>query len=373
MAKKVHKSDVSQTQKKTTESCQNVGHGKFCLRHTAKKYWHTVRQKLSRFSWHKTTECGRLLWQKIGHTTQFVSDAWKTILFCGLIFLAVYYLLGSKISEKIDLAHIYIAPKEVTQISQTADCAAFLIRREVDDKMWTANLPFIFPASILDNMPNFQIGIISAARDVNAALKQMQNISETQREDLQKAHKLLNYSPYVWLQTKQDGFGLAPSANTQYRKAAKSLNKFNLRQKFTPTAADFPKILAVLSRKLKKTIARSEAYWREHAGDWFDFKADDVFYYNRGYAFALWQMGKALGSDYKEAILASNAYEDWTYLLSSLQQAAELSPLIVRNGNPQSLTAPNHLLAQTYFLVRALSALEKICNLTEDTADADQN
>ena len=372
MAKKAPKNDISQSKEVTGDS-PKLARGKFCLRRTAKKYWQAARQKVSNFSWHKTAEYGRRLWQKTGQMTQFVSDAWKTILFCGISFLGVYYLLGSKISEKIDITHEYSVPQNVAEICQTADSAAFLIRREVDDKMWTPNLPFIFPAVILDNMPNFQIGIISAARDVSVALKQMQNINETQREDLQKAHKLLSYSPYVWLQTKQDGFGLAPSANTQYRKAAKSLNKFNLRQSFVPTAADLPKILTVLSRKLKKNIAKSESYWREHAGEWFDFKADDVFYYNRGYAFALWQMCKALGNDYKEAILAANAYEDWTYLLSSLQQAAELAPLSVRNGKPQSLTAPNHLLAQNYFLVRAVSALEKICNLTEDTADADQN
>ena len=368
MAKKAPKSDISQTKKTTF---QNAIRGKFCLRPSAKKYLQKAWQKLSDFSWHKTADYGRRIWHKIGHLTQFISDAWKSLLYCSLTFLVVYYLLGSKISEKIDTSRVYTIPKDVSEISQTADCAAFLIRREVDDKMWTANLPFIFPAAILDNMPNFQIGIISAARDVNAALKQIQNISETQREDLLKAHKLLSYSPYVWLQSKQDGFGLAPSANTQYRKAAKSLNKFNLRQKFVPSSADLPKILTVLSRKLKKNIAKSESYWREHVGDWFDCKADDVFYYNRGYAFALWQMCKALGNDYKKAILVANAYEDWTYLLSSLQQAAEFSPFYVRNGNPQSLTAPNHLLAQNYFLARALSALEKICNLTEDTADAD--
>ena len=368
MAKKAPKSDTSQAKE---ETYQNVIRGKFCLRHSVEKYLQKARQKLNGFSWRKTAGCCRRLWHKIVRLTQFVSDAWKTILFCGFTFLTVYYLLGSIISEKIDTAQVYTIPKDVSEISQTADCAAFLIRREVDDKMWTANLPFIFPAAILDNMPNFQIGIINAVRDVSAALKQAQNISEVQREDLQKAHKLLSYSPYVWLQSKQDGFGLAPSANTQYRKAAKSLNKFNLRQKFIPASADLPKILALLSRKLKKNIAESESYWREHDGDWFDFKADDVFYYNRGYAFALWQICKTLGNDYKKAILVANAYEDWTYLLSSLQQAAEFSPFYVRNGNPQSLTAPNHLLAQNYFLVRALSALEKICNLTEDTADAD--
>ena len=401
MAKKAPKREISQPKEKTGDS-QNLVRDKFCWRRTIQKHWQAARQKISNFSWRKTAEYGRRLWQKIRtypykqklknlrwrnikqwpiwqkirRLSQLISDSWKTVLFCLLTFFGVYYLLGSQISEKIDIKTKYNPTLQTTTESQTAGCLAFLIRRETDEKMWTPNLPLLFPASILDNMPNFQIGIISAARDVSAALKQLQNINETQKQDLKKAHQLLTYSPYVWLLSKKGSFGLAPSANAQYRKAAKSLQKFNVRQEFVPAQADLSRILALFSRKLRKITAQTEDYQREHADDWFDFKADDIFYYNRGYAFALWQIGRALGIDYKETILAADTYADWTFLISSLRQAAEFGPLIVRNGSLQSITAPNHLSTQNYYLMRALATTEKIRHVLEESgvnADADKN
>ncbi len=389
MAKDTRKpKTTSKTEKKETAQ-------KFCLIRWGRKHIQSIKNKVSRFSWFDTiTFCKKFarkiktypylqilqklrwrevkqwtVWQKTGRAMRFISDSWKTVLFCLFTFFGCYYLLGSLIAEKIDTTTRCRFLVQTNVTNQTAECMAFLIKQEVDEKMWTPNLPLLFPASILDNMPNFQIGVISAARDMSGALKQLQNINDTQKEDLKKAHKLLNYSPYVWLLSKQSSFRLAPSANTQYRKAAKSLSKFNARQDFLAEPADLYKILTIVCRKLKKITAASEDYQREHAGDWFDFKSDDIFYYNHGYAFALWQIGKALSIDYKTTILNAGAYTDWTAFTASLQQAAEYRPLIVRNGTPQSLMTPNHLLVQNYYLMRALAAAEKIQNLLERHPD----
>ena len=40
--------------------------------------------------------------------------------------------------------------------------AADLVTREVDVHTWTPMMPFFMPAGILDNMPNFQRGIMAA-------------------------------------------------------------------------------------------------------------------------------------------------------------------------------------------------------------------
>ena len=85
-----------------------------------------------------------------------------------------------------------------------------------------------------------------------------------------------------------------------------------------------------------------------------------IFFIIIGYAFALWQISKAMGIDFKEIILAHDAYTDWTYLQSSLRQAAQFRPYVVRNSPPDGLWSPNHLMAQNFYLARALAAIERI-------------
>ena len=101
-----------------------------------------------------------------------------------------------------------------------------------------------------------------------------------------------------------------------------------------------------------------------------DTKADDLFYYAKGYAFAWWQMSRTLGEDFKRVIVDHNLYQDWTYLVSSLKKAAELKPLIVRNGKADSVWVPNHLIMQNFYLLRAAVVIEKMHSaLARETYD----
>lgn len=313
----------------------------------------------------------RLAGQIIKAWSAKISDWWKTILICLLTFMTVYYGIGSQLSENIDTTSGYTLPKGESKAFATAQAMNFLILRETDDKMWTPNLPLLFPAAVLDNMPNFQKGIMAAVRDMSGVMRKVSYLNETQLSDANEAFELLSYPPHIWLLSKKGTFGIAPSSNAQYRRAAKRLRKLNERQDFAAASADFSRFLDTIARKLRKIIAKSEEYQREFAGKRFDFEADDVFYFNRGYAFALWQICRALGVDYKDDILKSGAYTDWTFLNASLRQAAEFKPLWVRNGKPESLGTPNHLMVQNYYLTRALAALEQVRFLRQRGADAD--
>lgn len=286
--------------------------------------------------------------------------SWQTVILCLLTFLFFYYFLGSQLAENIDVKTEYALPKEKSVKMETAHAMAFLLRREVDEKMWTPNLPPLFPVYILDNMPNFQKGIIAGVHDMNNVLRRLKGLSEVQHEDLSKAGKMLNYAPDVWLLSKQGSFGIAPSSNAQYRKAAKYLQKFNMRADFVPQSQNLALVLAQMSKKISDMAQKSETHVREYSSDFIDTKADDIFYYNCGYALAWWQISKALGYDFKDIIVGFGAYADWTYLVSSLHHAATLNPLVVRNGQPNGLWAPNHLMGQNFYLMRALAAIERI-------------
>lgn len=322
------------------------------------KIWNKVRK----FKLQKSTayKLGKKFFKKL-------SDSWKIVLTVVPLFLIFYYGLGSKIVENMDVKTEYKFEKsDKVPLFKTADGMTFLIRREVDDKMWTPNLPMIFPAYVLDNMPNFQVGIITAVKDIAGTMRYFKNNTETQSKDIEEAYKLLSYPPNIWIMSRKGKFNLAPSSNSQYRKAGNELRKFMRDGIYKPNADDLRLLLKKISSKLQKLTLDSEEYQQENTAKWFDGEEDNLFYNHKGYAFAMWQISKVLCRDYKDIIVNNDLYEDWVRMSASLQKAAEFSPIIIRNGNPDSVFTPNHLLSQNYYLLRAISAAEKIRgNLSE--------
>lgn len=299
------------------------------------------------------------VWRGIKKISKKISSSRKVFLrsICG--FLLVYYGLGSLFVENMNVTHTYPLPKVSRNKSEVIGTLAFLIKREIDSKMWTPNLPAAFPAYVLDNMPNFQIGIITAVRDGAGTMRNFVNKTPEQQKHIKKAEELLRYSPYIWLTAKKGKVGLAPSANAQYRKARIELLKYN-DENFILYQADFETYLTRLSSALRRLIQKNDSQIIEHSSALLDTKADDVFYVTRGYAFASWQIALAMGFDFKKLIVQYDVYNEWTYLLSSLQKAAEFKPLYVRNGKLGGIFGANHLLVQNYYLERALVAATQI-------------
>lgn len=289
-----------------------------------------------------------------------ITSSWRLFCSCFIGFLFIYYILGGLIVDDTSVTFVYPQAKEKNQKSEMVNAMAFLINREVDHKMWTPNLPFIFPAYILDNTPNFQIGVISAVRDTTGLLKNFSGHNAAQKENLKKAYEYLQYSPYIWLLSQKSSFSIAPSANTQYRKARNELLKYNKEGVFPISSLEFEKYLGRLSHSLQLLSNQNDNQITEHSDDWFDNKADDIFYRAKGFAFGYWQIAEAAGIDYKAVILQYNVYTEWTHLLASLQKTAEFRPTIVRNANPESSFSPNHLAIQNYYLKRAQAAALQI-------------
>ena len=303
-----------------------------------------------------------LRWKKIYKFLRKISNRSYKIIIAFPLFIVFYYLIGSLISENIDTQTEYkLANKHLPKL-ETAECMSFLIKREVDTKIWTPNLPFIFPAYVLDNMPNFQTGIIKATYDTAKILRKFERNNEPQKKNIKAATELLNYPPDIWLMSKKSKLNLSPSSNSQYRKAGHELHQYSQNGAFSPLKNDFLLLLSATEDNLQNLVRKNENYQQENMLLWIDFHVDDYFYQNKGYAFALWQIYKVLGSDYKEIILQYNSYVEWTHVLSSLRKAAEFEPFIIRNGKPDSLTAPNHLLLQNFYIQRAISAIEKVHN-----------
>lgn len=336
-----------------------------CLQ-AGKRWFLFARNKAKKI---KLRHIKKYLLKKYRKISRLISDAWKPLIIGVPSFLFCYYIIGALISENIDITPI---KREKTNL-QTLDTLGQILKREVDEHIWTLNLPLIFPARILDNMPNFQRGVLQSVRDSAQAIKNLQFIDEVQKKSLKKASKLLNYPADVWILAQKSAFSIAPSSNSQYRKARKEFEKANAGRKIFVGKTDLQNILEYMANNLQKTATKNEERVREFSGNYVDFRADNVFYFTKGYAFVIWQISEALAIDFKEDILAAEAYADWTLMTANLRKATEFNPLIVRNGVPDSFMAPNHLLIQNYYLAMARAQAEKILkmigNLDNATTD----
>lgn len=299
----------------------------------------------------------------------FVTTWWHTliVLFAAIIFL--YYPIGGLLVSNIDRSTNYEISDNHPEQSGTVEMMAFIINREVNEKIWTPNLPFFFPSYFLDNMPNFQLGMFDALSKFASSFSKRldKKITSNEDSDLSKAAELLRYPGTVWMFSAENKLLPAPSANSQYRRARKRLITFNQdlsagTEIFYKSPADLAYILNKSQINLKRSHKALENHIREESHDWFDTQADNIFYYQQGKAYAYYLLMKALGHDYQDIIVAANQYQNWTKLLKALEEASSLAPAVVRNGELDSLTAPNHLSYLELYILKAQILMKKIAD-----------
>lgn len=298
----------------------------------------------------------------------FIRKSWKSLLVVVPLFLLLYYAVGSWATHNIDKNPGFKVATPEKGMALTSTVAA-LIKREVDDKMWTPNLPVIFPGYVLDDMPAYQTGILRSLRVMVRALA-----GKYDSEDLNHAAEFLDYPPNIWLLSKTENLSLAPSSGAQYRKARKALLRFNNEniQAGVSDTAVLAGLLQAVEKGIGAEIAALEIHVRENSSDWTDNKADDVFYGSQGALYGYYILLNALAEDFKGQILDNGQYEAWTSACKTLENGFSLSPSVVRNGGPSSLLAPNHLLALAYYAAKAQYQISKMAAVIA-AGEADDN
>lgn len=286
----------------------------------------------------------------------YIRRSWKSIAVVVPVFLVLYYVIGGYVTNTID-KDTSVEIKSDDQGFDFVATGAFLIKREVDDHMWTPNLPFIFPGYVLDNMPSFQTGILHS---VKTSVKSLSSVYET--DDINQALKLLKYPTNIWILSKGENLALAPSSGAQYRKARKEMLNFNKNTDFA--ASDNKKVflsfLTAMEKDLKKITDNIENQVREFSVDWIDFRADNIFYLNQGKIYGHYILLKAASQDFKHLIIETKQYEKLTSLLKYLEDAIMLNPIIVRNGQIESITGSNHLMVLNYYIAKSCYILNQI-------------
>lgn len=337
-----------------------------------KKFINTQKDRLKQLNWKIFN------WEKLKTsflaTFHFLTSWWRILLSGFVLFICLYYPLGAWFTHNLDRNTGYEINTDNNKQSAGIEMASFIINREVNDKLWTANVPFFFPSYFLDNMPNFQLGMINATADIiNSFSRRIDSpiINQEQNSVLKTAADLLKYDGKIWMFSPNNRFTPVPSANTQYRKARKDLIAFNQALNndeiiFYRRPEDLVFILKKVNCNLKKSLDSLDNQIREESSSWTDFKADDVFYYNQGKAYAYYLLLKAIGHDYKDILVEKNVYFLWTKTIKSLEDASSIDAFSIRNAELNSLTAPNHLVYLAYYMEKAqtinkdiISALNK--------------
>jgi hypothetical protein len=295
-------------------------------------------------------------------------------LVAGLVAVFLIYLVAaSAIVSKIDDDGAFVAPQPTPGGSMAVDMAAALIDREVDANGWTANDPFFMPGALLDNMPNYQQGMIYAlsrfATELGDQLGRTRGTSQID-PDLDRAAGLLRYPGTVWIFDLDTSWAPTASSESQYRSAAESLRKFNGRvadgtAPFERRTDNLIRTLERISSDLGSRSAVTAAHI-EKSGGWLDFQADDIFYDTKGRLYTYYMMLNALGQDFAGVIRQAGADAVWAQMLDSLRDAVALQPLMISNGAPDSQMLPNHLAAQGFYLLRARTQINEVVNILQN-------
>ncbi len=286
--------------------------------------------------------------------------------------LLLYYPIGMAWVHTIDDDPEYTVSGEVAQnASRSVAIAAELIDREINQNRWTANDPFFMPSAALDNMPNFQQGVIGAlarfAFELTDQIGRTRGSSQTD-PDLQEAAGLLQYSGTKWIWDPTVAFWPTAASEKQYEKARTSLLSYN--ERLAGGGAVFDRradnLLATMDRMsvdLGSSSAVLDRHIAEHSGDFIDTQSDDVFYNIKGQLYAYYLLCRELEHDFGNVIAERELGSVWSQMLDSLRQAATLDPLVVINSEPDGIWFASHLSAQGFYLLRARTRLKEISNI----------
>ncbi|WP_261844095.1 DUF2333 family protein [Aliamphritea ceti] len=236
------------------------------------------------------------------------------------------------------------------------------------------------PGLWLDNIPNWEFGVLVQARDMARALRKDFSRSQSQSTedvDLIQAEPLLHFDNNSWL---------LPATESEYRKGVKALLAYEVRLARNDDAAQFyaradnlrdwladvSTRLGSLSQRLSASVGQKRVN-TDLAGDnaarqstvaateleiktpWLEI--DDVFYEARGTAWALIHLLKAVEQDFAPALEKKNALISLRQIIRELEstQSTIWSPMIL-NGTEFGFLS-NHSLVMASYISRANAAI----------------
>lgn len=292
----------------------------------------------------------------------------RWILWAVLVVLALYYPVGMLWLHKIDDNPDFAPPSGAPGESRAVAVAAALVTREVDINRWIASDPFFMPGSALDNMPNYQTGIVTAVArftvEMTDQLGRMRGSSQID-PDLDKAGGLLRYPGDRWVWDPSNSFLPQVPSTQQYRAGRDALVAYNKRLAagqavFERRSDNLQALLDRMAADIGSASAIVDRHIIEHGGDLLDFQADNIYYANKGRLYAYYLILRELGVDFQAVLREREAVNLWQQMVDTFRSAATLQPWVVVNGRPDSQFLPSHVAAQGFYLLRARTQLREV-------------
>jgi hypothetical protein len=237
------------------------------------------------------------------------------------------------------------------------------------------------PGLWLDNMPNWEYGVLIQSRDLARSMREVYSRSQSQsREDvdLARAEPQLNFSASSWIM---------PASESEYRQARRHLESYlgrlvdeadtdaqffaradNLRYWLSSVENRLGSLSQRLSasvgqRRINTDLAGEDAARQSTSAPaesdvktpWLEI--DDVFYEARGAAWALLHFMRAADIDFADVLERKNARISLQQIIRELEstQKAVWSPVIL-NGSGFGVLA-NHSLVMGSYISRAHAAM----------------
>lgn len=247
------------------------------------------------------------------------------------------------------------------------------------------------PGVIMDNMPNWEFGVIVQVRDLAQALRNDMSRSRSQSTedtDLAIAEPQFNFPSDSWW---------FPASEKEYRKGIDAVDRYfqnlvdkgNADTQFYARADNLNAWLGLVNKRLGSLAQRLSAsvgeyrYNTDLAGDraarqatpgrgasvvaetpWLQI--DDVFYEARGSTWALMHFLRAVRVDFAGVLEDKNAEASMDQIIRSLEQSQRpvWSPVVL-NGDGFGLLA-NHSLTMTSYIARANAAIIELRRLLSE-------
>lgn len=292
----------------------------------------------------------------------FVVKWWHWVLGGVFAFMVLYYPAGALLYNRIDL-NPRLGETAAESRTRALDTMAELIARETEKNVYTPNLPFFFPTSVLDNMPSFQTGVMQGVYVVTAAFSRAQGAPEP----LERAAAAAGYPADVW---HIDGWKPAVSSVKKYRAAENLISAYTAdvakeTAPFDASCAALKTVLSGMVRDMRDGVAMLDVRIAKGDKKMFDTVADNDFYTVKGRMYVYFLTLRDLKNDFKAVFSNKAVASEWETAMAALKKALAIQPMFVVNGSAETQFAPNHLMGLGFYLQRAQTALSDMVQLIQ--------
>ena len=263
--------------------------------------------------------------------------------------------------------------------SGVVDAVRYLVTFNVDENSWISSHPLykggLFgidwdATPFMDNKASFQRGVQQAAARVAVELSdQLGRVRGTSEVDLdlQQARGWMQSDQFTWYFNPFSKLPFGPTTPTQnfYRKAIKAFENYNRRLEscqatFDARADNLMAMMDRIAKDIGSTSARIKDQSENFNSGWFDFRADNQFYFAKGQLYALYGLLQGARADFQQVLEIRRLDDLWANMEAQIKSGLELDPWIVSNGKEDGWIMPTHLTTMGFYILRVRSNLIEI-------------